>query len=87
MVSFQLEVDVDSIRLAICSARKLKVKPNQVVVLNKAMLCVHPIENNKSTMHYVMQQLKNDLPSVLIKVGFDVTSSKTTGNCGTALTI
>jgi len=63
----KLEVDVDSIRFAICSTRKLKLKPQQVTVLSKSELCIYPSESSKSSLHYTMQQLKTDLPDVLIK--------------------
>ena len=64
---------MDSIRFAICGTRKLKLKLNQVSALSGALLCVRPGETSKSSMHYVMQQIKNDLPGVLIKVGPDGT--------------
>lgn len=63
----KLEVDVDSIRFAICSTRKLKLKPQQVTALSKSELCIYPSESSKSSLHYTMQQLKSDLPNVLIK--------------------
>lgn len=63
----KLEVDVDSIRFAICNTRKLKLKPQQVTALSKSELCIFPSESSKSSLHYTMQQLKSDLPNVLIK--------------------
>lgn len=63
----KLEVDVDSIRFAICNTRKLKLKPQQVTALSKSELCIYPSESSKSSLHYTMQQLKSDLPNVLIK--------------------
>ena len=40
----------------------------QVTVLSKSELCIYPSESSKSSLHYTMQQLKTDLPDVLIKV-------------------
>lgn len=63
----KLEVDVDSIRFAICTTRKLKLKPQQVTPLSSSELCIYPSESGKSSLHYTMQMLKTDLPNVLIK--------------------
>lgn len=40
----------------------------QVTALSKSELCIYPTESSKSSLHYTMQQLKTDLPDVLIKV-------------------
>ncbi|EDO36291.1 predicted protein [Nematostella vectensis] len=63
----KLEVDADTIQAAICSSRKLRLNQSQVRVHSSAVICVYPTESAKSSLHYVMQQLRSDLPGVLIK--------------------
>eukprot|EP00794_Sanderia_malayensis_P012251 gene12251-13513_t len=63
----KLEVDADLIKLSLCVAPKLKIKPQHVSIHSKDILTVHPQETTKSSMYYVMQVLKGSLPSVLIK--------------------
>ena len=41
----------------------------QVDVRSDCILVVEPVETNKSKMFYVMQQLKQELAKVAIKVG------------------
>ena len=43
---------------------RLRVKPGDVAVHGEAVLCVTPRENSKSSMYYVLQFLKEDLPKV-----------------------
>lgn len=43
---------------------KLRVKPGDIAVHGEAVVCVSPRENNKSSMYYVMQSLKGELPKV-----------------------
>ena len=43
---------------------KLRVKPGDVAVHGEAVVCVTPRENSKSSMYYVLQFLKEDLPKV-----------------------
>ena len=50
-------------RYSICMSR-LRVKPGDVAVHGEAVLCVTPRENSKSSMYYVLQFLKEDLPKV-----------------------
>ncbi|XP_066925897.1 DNA-directed RNA polymerase III subunit RPC1-like isoform X1 [Clytia hemisphaerica] len=63
----KLEVDVESIKYALCIAPKLKIKPQHVSIHSKAFLTVRAQETAKSSMYYVMQMLKGALPAVLIK--------------------
>ncbi|XP_013420118.1 DNA-directed RNA polymerase III subunit RPC1 isoform X2 [Lingula anatina] len=62
----KLEVNIDTIRESILTA-KLKVKPQQIQLHGDAILCITPQETNKSSMYYVLQQLKADIPKVIIK--------------------
>lgn len=43
---------------------KLRVKPGDIAVHGEAVVCVSPRENNKSSMYYVLQSLKEELPKV-----------------------
>lgn len=40
------------------------MKPGDVAVHGEAVVCVTPRENSKSSMYYVLQFLKEDLPKV-----------------------
>ncbi|XP_064601918.1 DNA-directed RNA polymerase III subunit RPC1-like [Liolophura sinensis] len=62
----KLEVSSASIKDSICSS-KLRIKPQHVQVYSDSILTVNPCETNKSSMYYVAQQLKKDLPNVMIK--------------------
>ncbi|XP_064623865.1 DNA-directed RNA polymerase III subunit RPC1-like [Lineus longissimus] len=62
----KLEVSIDSIVQSICSS-KLRIKPGQIRCHNDNIICVEPVETSKSSMYYVMQQLKETLPKVVIK--------------------
>lgn len=64
-VSLPLRVQVNSetVRYSICTS-KLRVKPGDVAVHGEAVVCVSPRENNKSSMYYVLQSLKEELPKV-----------------------
>lgn len=63
----KLEVDVNSIKVSICMSPKLKLKPKNVATHGKNLITVHPQETKGSSMYYVMQMLKCELPDVLIK--------------------
>ena len=43
-----------------------------VRIHGEAIVCVSPVETSKSSMYYVLQQLKEDLPKVVIKVSLSV---------------
>ncbi|XP_021363401.1 DNA-directed RNA polymerase III subunit RPC1-like isoform X1 [Mizuhopecten yessoensis] len=62
----KLEVHADSIKFAICSS-KLKVKPQHIQIHSEAVITVQPNETSKSSMYYVLQTLKKELPGVMIK--------------------
>ena len=40
----------------------------QINLHGQSVICVTPVETAKSGMYYVMQQLKADLPKVIVKV-------------------
>lgn len=44
---------------------KLRVKPGDIAVHGEAVVCVSPRENSKSSMYYVLQSLKEELPKVV----------------------
>lgn len=52
-------------RYSICMS-KLRVKPGDIAVHGEAVVCVSPRENSKSSMYYVLQSLKEELPKVKI---------------------
>lgn len=58
-----LQVNSETVRYSICTS-KLRVKPGDVAVHGEAVVCVSPRENNKSSMYYVLQSLKEELPKV-----------------------
>ncbi|WAQ96885.1 RPC1-like protein [Mya arenaria] len=62
----KLEVCVASIKDSIVST-KLKIKPQNVKMHSTAVLTIHPKETSKSSMYYIMQHWKKELPHVMIK--------------------
>lgn len=58
-----MQVNAETVRYSICTS-KLRVKPGDVAVHGEAVVCVTPRENSKSSMYYVLQFLKEDLPKV-----------------------
>ncbi|XP_062858765.1 DNA-directed RNA polymerase III subunit RPC1 isoform X1 [Trichomycterus rosablanca] len=62
----RLEVNAETVRYSICMS-KLRVKPGDIAVHGEAVVCVSPRENNKSSMYYVMQSLKQELPKVVVQ--------------------
>uniref|UniRef100_A0A8D1L4L7 DNA-directed RNA polymerase subunit n=1 Tax=Sus scrofa TaxID=9823 RepID=A0A8D1L4L7_PIG len=62
----RLEVNAETVRYSICMS-KLRVKPGDVAVHGEAVVCVTPRENSKSSMYYVLQFLKEDLPKVVVQ--------------------
>ncbi|XP_047127085.1 DNA-directed RNA polymerase III subunit RPC1 isoform X1 [Hydra vulgaris] len=63
----KLEIDANAIKYALCISPKLKLKPQFVSIHGKNVLTVHPIETAKSSMYYIMQNLKCQLQHVLVK--------------------
>lgn len=61
-----LQVNAETVRYSICMS-KLRVKPGDIAVHGEAVVCVSPRENSKSSMYYVLQSLKEELPKVWIK--------------------
>lgn len=55
------QVNAETVRYSIYIS-KLRVKPGDVAVHGEAVVCVTPRENSKSSMYYVLQSLKEELP-------------------------
>lgn len=62
---FVIQVNAETVRYSICMS-KLRVKPGDIAVHGEAVVCVSPRENSKSSMYYVLQSLKEELPKVRI---------------------
>uniref|UniRef100_A0A6Q2XTY3 DNA-directed RNA polymerase subunit n=1 Tax=Esox lucius TaxID=8010 RepID=A0A6Q2XTY3_ESOLU len=62
----RLEVNAETVRYSICMS-KLRVKPGDIAVHGEAVVCVSPRENSKSSMYYVLQSLKDNLPKVVVQ--------------------
>lgn len=62
------QVNAETVRYSICMS-KLRVKPGDVAVHGEAVVCITPRENSKSSMYYVLQFLKEDLPKVPCREG------------------
>jgi len=62
----KLEVNIETIRLSVLSSR-IRIKPNQVSTHGDSVLTVMPAETSKSSMYYVLQSMKEELPRVVIK--------------------
>lgn len=62
---FVPQVNAETVRYSICMS-KLRVKPGDIAVHGEAVVCVSPRENSKSSMYYVLQSLKEELPKVRI---------------------
>ncbi|KAL7990271.1 hypothetical protein Chor_013701, partial [Crotalus horridus] len=60
------QVNAETVRYSICVS-KLRVKPGDVVVHGEAVVCITPRENSKSSMYYVLQSLKEELPKVVVQ--------------------
>lgn len=65
--AFLPQVNAETVRYSICIS-KLRVKPGDVAVHGEAVVCITPRENSKSSMYYVLQFLKEELPKVRILV-------------------
>ncbi|KAG5855741.1 DNA-directed RNA polymerase III subunit RPC1 [Anguilla anguilla] len=62
----RLEVNAETVRYSICMS-KLRVKPGDIAVHGEAVVCVSPRENSKSSMYYVLQSLKEELPKIVVQ--------------------
>lgn len=62
-LSLIFKVNAETVRYSICMS-KLRVKPGDIAVHGEAVVCVSPRENSKSSMYYVLQSLKEELPKV-----------------------
>ncbi len=63
---------MDSIRESIITS-KLRIKAHQVRCHSEAVLSILPVETAKSSMYYILQQMKIDIPKVMIKVSLTCT--------------
>nr|XP_042140365.1 DNA-directed RNA polymerase III subunit RPC1-like isoform X3 [Peromyscus maniculatus bairdii] len=75
-----IKVNAETVRYSICTS-KLQVKPGDVAVHGEAVVCVTPRENSKSSMYYVLQFLKKDLPKEILQKNkhknFNISSDNT----------
>lgn len=62
----KLEVNVDSIVDSICTS-KLRIKRTQIQTHSASVITISPQETAKSSMYYVMQMLKKEIPDIMIK--------------------
>ncbi|KAK6169039.1 hypothetical protein SNE40_020167 [Patella caerulea] len=62
----KLEVNADTIKHSICTS-KLGVKFQDIEIHTDSVLTVSARETSKSSMYYILQNLKKMLPSVMIK--------------------
>ncbi|XP_070543488.1 DNA-directed RNA polymerase III subunit RPC1-like [Ptychodera flava] len=62
----KLEVNSETIRQSIIHS-KLRIKPQDIDLHGDSLILVHPVESSKSSMYYVLQSLKESLPSVVIQ--------------------
>lgn len=62
----KLEVSAETIRYSLCTSR-LKIKPGNCVVIGESLITIKPSPSGKTTMYYQLQQLKEKVPSVVIK--------------------
>jgi DNA-directed RNA polymerase III subunit RPC1 len=84
----KLEVDVDTISMALLRATKLKLKPENIAARSTSVMFVYP-PNTKASMYATMQTLKTILPTVIVKglpsvsraiIHVDEDAKKTDGN-------
>ncbi|XP_013774384.1 DNA-directed RNA polymerase III subunit RPC1-like [Limulus polyphemus] len=62
----KLEVSAETIRYSICTS-KLRVKPQNIKVHSDSILTVRPSDSSRSSLYYVLQTMKEQLPSIVIK--------------------
>jgi len=62
----KLEVSGESIRFSICTS-KLKIKPNNCILVGETIIKVKAGTSAKSSMYYQLQVLKEKLPKIVIK--------------------
>ncbi|GIY69608.1 DNA-directed RNA polymerase III subunit RPC1, partial [Caerostris darwini] len=66
----QLEVDADSICYSICTSNITEIrgiKPQNVEIVSKNLLVVKPFISSRGTNYFVLQQLQEKLPLVVIQ--------------------
>ncbi|XP_077989635.1 DNA-directed RNA polymerase III subunit RPC1-like [Glandiceps talaboti] len=62
----KLEVNSHTVRQSII-ASKLRIKYQDISLHGESIVCVRPVESSKSSMYYVLQALKETLPTVVIQ--------------------
>ena len=64
--ALQLDVNTATIRMSILKTPKLKVKDKHITIVNESKIHIEPYDDSRDKMSFVMQDLKNRLPRVLI---------------------
>jgi len=62
----KLEVNADSIAHSICTS-KLRVKQSAITIFSETVITVKPTPSAKVSMYHSLQQLKEQLPNIVIK--------------------
>ena len=65
--ALQLEVTTSTIRNSILKTKKLKVKEKHIDIIKENKIHIQPYDDSRDKMSFVMQDLKNRLPRVIIK--------------------
>lgn len=63
----KLEIDATTVQYCLCNLPKLRLKPKDISVRSDWVLFIYPPESQKSSLYYVMQALKTQLPNVVVK--------------------
>ena len=64
--ALKLEISNDDVERAIIATPKLKVKPKNIIKFDKKTLHILPVDSTRGNMYFSLQQLKNNLPSVIV---------------------
>lgn len=65
--SLKLELSIQEVIAAIVSTPKLKVKEKHVEHVDEKTIHIQPFDTTRDNMYFSMQQLKNNLPAVIVK--------------------
>ncbi len=65
--ALKLEVTIESVRDALVKTARLKVKDKHISLQSQDKLHIEPYDVSREKMYFVMQQLKEKLPHVIIK--------------------
>lgn len=63
----KLELNIETVRQAILSTTKLKVKERHINVISSTKLHIEPAQTDRDKIYFSMQVLKNQLPNVAVK--------------------